>query len=341
MLGEAHRALGLEVELHHAGLLEIAEEVLDAGLVAGDLAVDLHRLAGVGADERLRLLGGSPHGLDDLRVRVGELGRGEELALRQRPADDVGRAGDDVRPRHGAQFDVLERRRREVGLDLVGRVGERDRGVGMAELHRVGVEAARLVGAPDLARRHLQQDRLGRDLDGRHRDLVAGRDVLDRPDLRVAADEQERQRRGRHDALHAAPRAVPEQQQVADPGVDDVDPAGEQRVGLAAAAAEGEPLRLHARHAEALGVLLDQPPLLDDVGRQVDDAGLARDRDLALLLRQARGCAGQEHAGGEEARREGAARGRLDHERSPDAALRAATQAGPLSIAGLTPSLKW
>jgi hypothetical protein len=65
-------------------------------------------------------------------------------------------------------------RDREVSVHLVLGIGERRIGVGMAELHGVGVELGPLIGTKGLGRRDLKHDRLGRDLDGRHRDLVAG-----------------------------------------------------------------------------------------------------------------------------------------------------------------------
>ncbi len=67
-------------------------------------------------------------------------------------------------------------------------------------------------------------------------------------------------------------------------------------------------------------MLLDQPLLLDDMGRLVDDAGW-RVIAISLFLAARRpDRSGQERAGSEKARREGAARGRVDHERSPGAA---------------------
>ena len=86
--------------------------------------------------------------------------------------------------------------------------------------------------------RDLQHDRLGRDLHGRHRDLVVGADILERLDVGVAADQRHRLRRGGDDALDAAAGAVPQQQQIAGAGVEDIDAAGQQRIGLRAAAAD-------------------------------------------------------------------------------------------------------
>ena len=108
----------------------------------------------------------------------------------------------------------------------------------MAELHGVGVELRPLVGAERFGGRDLQHDRLGRDLDGRHRDLVVRAEILDRLDIGIAADQRHRLRRGGDDALDAAAGAIPQQQQIAGAGVEDVDAAGEQRIGLRAAAAQ-------------------------------------------------------------------------------------------------------
>ena len=97
-------------------------------------------------------------------------------------------------------------------------------------------------------------------------------------------DQGERQGRGRDDALHSAFGAIPKQEQIARSGVDDIDAARKQRVGLRAAAAEGDPFGRDVRQTERRGVLLDQLLLLDDVRRQVDDTRLARDGDLGFFL---------------------------------------------------------
>ena len=86
--------------------------------------------------------------------------------------------------------------------------------------------------------RDLQHDRLRRDLDGRHRDLVVRAEILDRFDVGIAADQRHRLRRGGDDALDAAAGAIPQQQQIAGAGVEDIDAAGQQRVGLRAATAQ-------------------------------------------------------------------------------------------------------
>ena len=136
------------------------------------------------------------------------------------------------------------------------------------------------------AGRDLQHDRLGRDLHRRHRDLVVGTDILQRLDVGVAADQRHRLRRGGDDALDAAAGAIPQQQQIAGAGVEDIDAAGQQRVGLRAAAAQIDPFGGDAGHAERGGVLFDQLLLLHDVRGHVENARLPRQRDLALLLRQ-------------------------------------------------------
>jgi hypothetical protein len=49
-------------------------------------------------------------------------------------------------------------------------------------------------------------------------------------------------------------------------------------------------------------MLLDQLLLFDDVGRHIENAGLARDRDFALLLRLRRKPRGQQADDGHRAR---------------------------------------
>ena len=148
------------------------------------------------------------------------------------------------------------------------------------------VELVLLAFSEFLLGRHLEQDRLGRNLDGRHRDAVVRPVVLQRVDLRVARDERERQRGVGHDALDPALRAVPQQQEIADARVDDVHAAGEQRVGLAATTGEKLPVDLQVVQPERFGLLLDEMLLFHHVRRQVQDARLPRDDDLGLLLRE-------------------------------------------------------
>ena len=140
----------------------------------------------------------------------------------------------------------------------------------------------------DSAGRDLQHDRLRRDLDGGHGDLVVRAEILERLDVGVAADQRHRLRRGRDDALDAAAGAIPQQQQIAGAGIEDIDAAGQQRIGLRAATAQGEPFGGDAGHAEGSRVLLDQLVLLHDVRRHVENARLPRQRDLRLLLRRRR-----------------------------------------------------
>ena len=177
---------------------------------------------------------------------------------------------------------------------LVLRVGQRRIGVGVAELDRVGVELGPLVGAEQFGGRDLQHDRLGGNLDGWHRDLVVGTDILQRLDVGVAADQGHRLRGGGHDALDAATGAIPQQQQVAGAGVEDVDATGEQRIGLRAAAAEGDPFGGDTGNAEGSRMLLDQLVLFHDVRGHVENARLPRQRDLRLLLGRSLG-ARQQH----------------------------------------------
>ncbi len=94
--------------------------------------------------------------------------------------------------------------------DFVLRIRHRNHCVWMTELNGVGVELGPLIGAEQPRRRHLQDDCLRRDLDGRHRDLVVRAEIRDRLDLRVTRYQQHRLRRGRNDALHAAFGAVPQ-----------------------------------------------------------------------------------------------------------------------------------
>ncbi|MGY4448744.1 hypothetical protein ACVWZR_003404 [Bradyrhizobium sp. i1.3.1] len=119
--------------------------------------------------------------------------------------------------------------------------------------------------------------------------MSLGTKILDRLDVGIAADQRHRLRRGRDDALHAAAGAVPQQQKIAGAGVEDVDAAGEQRIGLRAAAGKGHPFGGDAGYAERSCVLLDQLLLFHDVARHVENAGLARQRDLGFLLRMRRG----------------------------------------------------
>jgi hypothetical protein len=72
---------------------------------------------------------------------------------------------------------------------------------------------------------HLQQDRLRGNAHGRDGDLVAGPEIREAPHAVFARDQAQRLRRTRRDPLHAAARAVPQQQQIAGPGVDDIDGA--------------------------------------------------------------------------------------------------------------------
>src|SRR5260370_386627 len=65
--------------------------------------------------------------------------------------------------------------------------------------------------------------------------------VVEERDVRSAAGEEHRLRRAGDNTLDAAAGAVPQQQQVARAGIEDVDAAGQQGVGLGAAAAEGDP----------------------------------------------------------------------------------------------------
>ena len=148
----------------------------------------------------------------------------------------------------------------------------------------LAIELRPLVGAEHFGGRDLQHDRLGRDLYGRHRDLVVRPDILERLDVGIAADQRHRLRRGGDDALDAAAGAIPQQQQIAGAGVEDIDAAGQQRVGLRAAAGEGHPFGGDAGHAERGGVLFDQLLLLDDVRsacRRCRAAATARSRSSA------------------------------------------------------------
>ena len=192
------------------------------------------------------------------------------------------------------QFEERERRNRKVIAHLVLRVGQRHIGVGMAELHGVGVELRPLVGAERLAGRDLQHDRLRRDLDSGHRDLVVRAEILDRLDIRIAADQRHRLRRGGDDALDAATGAIPQQQEIAGSGIEDVDAAGQQCIGLRAATAQVDPFGGDTGNAEGSRVLLDQLVLFHDVRGHVENARLPRQRDLRLLLGRSLG-ARQQH----------------------------------------------
>ena len=144
-------------------------------------------------------------------------------------------------------------------VHAAGVVHQRQHGVGMRKRDGQLVEFLVVRLPEQVGRRHLQHDRLRRDLHRRHRDLVLAAQVLQRFQLRIARDEIERIRRHRGDALHAdiglGARPQRDQRRRADraemhvarqqPVIDDARPRDLLPVGL---------------HLDAggLGVLLDQ-----------------------------------------------------------------------------------
>lgn len=65
---------------------------------------------------------------------------------------------------------------------------------------------------------------------------------------------------------------------------DAVDAAGQESVGLRAATAERDPLRLQVSQTQARRLFLDQMLFLDHVSRQVQNARLTGDGEFVLLL---------------------------------------------------------
>ena len=139
------------------------------------------------------------------------------------------------------EFIRIEGRCAEVAFHLMAGVVHDNISVRMAHLHSQRIEMGELVRTEEFGRRDLKQDRLRRDSHSRHRDLIALAKILERPDARIAADEPQRQGAGGGNALDPAARPVPKQQQLPRSGIDDIDPAGNQRILLRAAIGEGNP----------------------------------------------------------------------------------------------------
>ena len=132
---------------------------------------DLGRGARVAADDLVGFLERGEDGRVRRRVRLAEARRRRQHRERRRAAHDV--VGVEQRA-HARILDLalMERRRREVRVDLIPAREQRDQRVGMRHRHRVAIEAERLGRAVALRRVHLHVDRRDRDLDGRDGDLV-------------------------------------------------------------------------------------------------------------------------------------------------------------------------
>ncbi|WP_374701392.1 hypothetical protein, partial [Methylobacterium sp. B1] len=181
------------------------------------------------------------------------------------------------------QLALLERRQREVAVDLVVRARQRRHRVGMAELDGERVELGGVLGPEGLLGGDLEQHRLRGDLHGGQGDLVLAGEVAEGLHVRVAGEQQHRRGADAAQALHVAPRPVVEQQHVGGAAVDDVDIAREQRVVAGGAARQVDPLHRDVPEAGGLGVLLDQLVLLGEDGGQVDEARLPADPHLGVV----------------------------------------------------------
>jgi hypothetical protein len=154
----------------------------------------------------------------------------------------------------------------------------------MRERHGQLVELL-IVRLPEqVGGRHLEHDRLRRDLHRRHRDLVLLREVFQRLQVRIAGDEVERVRRHRRHALdaHVALGLGPQRDERGRADRAEIHGARQEPVIDDARAGDLLPVGLHV-DAERLGVLLDQVIALHQHEGQECDAELLRDGDLGDL----------------------------------------------------------
>ncbi len=172
-----------------------------------------------------------------------------------------------------------------MGIDPGGVVDEGNHTVGMRERDGERIEPCIIRLAPGCRRRHLQHDRLRRDLDRRHCDLVLVAEVLQRFDVGIARVEIEWIGGHRGDA-HDPDIALglrPQRRQRGRAERRELHRPGDQPVVHHAGASDLHPIDLEESDAGCLGMLLDEPVALHQHHRQEADAGLLRGGDLADL----------------------------------------------------------
>src|SRR5205823_6451154 len=160
---------------------------------------------------------------------------------------------------HARQLDLLlvKRRRREVGVDAGGVVGQRQQRVGMRQAQRVRVQLRIISVAEGFCCLHLQHDRLRRALDRWDRYLVVVAEVPYRLDVRIAHVEVERIRGHRRNALDLdiALGLVPERDQRGRTDGDELYRPADDAVVHYARPGNLDPVHLDVTQSLRLGVV--------------------------------------------------------------------------------------
>ena len=171
--------------------------------------------------------------------------------------------------------------------------------VRMRQRYGQRIEPGVILLAEFLGRRHLQQQRLRRDLDRRHRDLVLVGEIADRLDIRIRRDEVDGHRVERADTADFLWRAVglrPQRDQRRYAAGPEVDPARQERVVHRAGPAELCPADLDVAQTHRLRLLFDEPRVFHNHQREVRQPELLRGAHLAGFGVRRRGDAEREHA---------------------------------------------
>ena len=172
-----------------------------------------------------------------------------------------------------------------MGVDAGRVVGERKQRIRMGQGDGPRVEVRVVLLAVLFRRGHLQHDRLRRDLDRRHRDLVLVAEVADRLHVRIAHVEIERvggQRRHALD-LNVVLSLVPERGERRRADGDELQRTADDPVVHDARSRDLDPADLDIAQPLGLGVLLDQLVAFHQHQRQEAHAVLLRDVDLCQL----------------------------------------------------------
>ncbi len=246
------------------------------------LKIGFCRLAGVLLDHVDRLGERVEERRIELRIVLAEFRGRVGHADRDVAAEHLCRGED--RAHTGAfQLQIGKRRRAEMSRDLRTLGEKRRHRIGMRARDGEMVELVVLTDAPRLLGRHLEEDRLRRGPHRRDRNAVRVSEVLDGLDLRVLGDQRQRQRvvGGNAADIERAARPRPERQERRCAGRCDIEAAGNESVVHHVAAGKAVPRHLDVAQTRRLGVLLDQLAVVHQRERQVRQARLDRDAELA------------------------------------------------------------
>ncbi len=229
-----------------------------------------------------------------------EFGGHHDAAYRVRPDDVVGR--DDLAVSGHLELPILERRRGEMARDLAAAGIERRERIRMAHRDGQPIELLVVVRPELFRRRHFEQDRLHRNLHRRHRDAILLGVILQRRDLRIAREQDQRHEVEARDRAHlgVGARLLPHGDEVRQADRRHVDRARDDAVIELRRSAQRRPVDLDVAKTLKLCVLLDQLAVFHDDELDVGQAVLLADLDLADFGRDGR-CERRHQCGGEAA----------------------------------------